>query len=74
MAETGRFNPPFDRTAWLWVAVAAIVAVALTYWATSGNEPRQVTAENTPPTVSEPFVRPPITQPAPARPANPDEL
>ncbi len=74
MAETGRFNPPFDRAAWIWMAGAALVAVALTYWATLGSEPRQLTAENTPPVVTEPFLVPPITQPAPARPAGPDEL
>jgi len=76
MPEIDRFNPPFERAAWIWAAGAAIVAVALTYWATSGNEPRQL-AQNSPPSVSEPFLTPPITQPAPARPAqpaNPDEL
>jgi hypothetical protein len=71
MAETGRFNPPFERTTWIWVASAAVVAVALTFWATSGNEPRQLTAENT--TIA-PYMAPPITQPTPARPAPPDEL
>ena len=75
MAETGRFNPPFERAACLWVTGAAIIAIALTYWATSGNQLRQVTAEITQ-TVSEPYLVPPITQPAPgpARSAHPDEL
>jgi hypothetical protein len=69
------FNPPFERTEWMWIAGAAIVAMALTYWATSGNSQRRVTAENIQ-TVTEPYLMPPITQlpPAPAQPAHPDEL
>jgi hypothetical protein len=70
MAETSRFNPPFDRTAWILALCVTVVAVALTFWATSGDEHRQVTATNVS-TVGEAQLEPPITQPGPAEPARP---
>jgi hypothetical protein len=75
MAESSRFNPPFGGAVWIWTACAAAVAIALTYWATSAGERRQITATNIP-TVSEPLLLPPITQPPPqpATPAAPDGL
>jgi len=61
------FNPPLDRSVWIWIAGAAIVSVAMTYWATAGRNHAQVT-EHTIPTVQEEPLLPPITQPA-TRPA-----
>ena len=56
------FNPPLDRSVWIWIIGAAVVSVAMTYWATSGRH-SQVTA-NTIPAAEEPQLVPPITQPA----------
>ena len=70
MDQPGRsrgFNPPFERTLWIWIAIAAGIGMAMTYWATFGRERPQLAASDIP-TVSEPLLLPPITQPAPARP------
>src|SRR5262249_20253722 len=52
------FNPPLDRSVWIWIIGAAVVSVAMTYWATSGRH-SQVTA-NTIPAADEPQLVPPI--------------
>ena len=56
------FNPPLDRSVWIWIIGAAFVSVAMTYWATSGRQ--QVTANATVPAAEEPQLTPPITQPS----------
>ena len=76
MDDLGRsrgFNPPFDRSVWVWIMGAAVVSIALTYWATSGRERPQVAARDLP-TVSEPLLPPPIAQPPAVPPTDVDKL